>query len=155
MRALLNQTDWSVHFYHQFMHFMHGYGLSSSDVLFVPFNYGLYIAWWGFQAALEKAGVTIVPGGGQSSQDRVRNLLDWEATVVCGTPTYLLYLAETAGKLGLRLDQSSVHTVVTAGEPGANVPATKKTIEALWGAKCYDDIGSTEISNFGFECVGQ
>ncbi len=155
VRVLLNQADWSVHFYEQFMHFMRGYGLSSADVLFVPFNYGLYIAWWGFQAALERAGVTIVPGGGQSSQDRVRNLLDWEATVVCGTPTYLLYLAETARKMGIRLDRSPVHTVVTAGEPGANVPATKKTIEALWGARCYDDIGSTEISNFGFECVAQ
>jgi phenylacetate-CoA ligase len=32
---------------------------------------------------------------------------------------------------------------------------TKKLIETTWGAKNYDDIGSTEISNFGFECVAQ
>ena len=57
VRVLLNQTDWSKHFYAQFMHFMNGYGLTPSDILFVPFNYGLYIAWWGFQAALERAGL--------------------------------------------------------------------------------------------------
>ena len=155
VRAILNKKDWAVHYYDQFMYFMYGYGIKTSDILFVPFGYGLYIAWWGFQAALEQAGVMIVPGGAQSSQDRVRNVFEWNATVVCGTPTYLLYLGETAGKMGLSLADSKVRIVVVAGEPGANVPATKKAIEELWGAKSYDDIGSTEITNFGFECVAQ
>lgn len=155
VRVILNRSDWYEHFYEQFMHFMHGYGIKVTDILFVPFGYGLYIAWWGFQAALEQAGVMIVPGGAQSSQDRVRNIFDWGATVVCGTPTYLLYLGDTARKMGQPLSESAVRIVVAAGEPGANVPSTKKAIEELWGAKCYDDIGSTEISNFGFECVAQ
>ena len=155
VRAILNKTDWTVHYYEQFMHFMYGYGITTSDILFVPFGYGLYIAWWGFQAALEQEGVMIVPGGAQSTQDRVKNIFDWGATVVCGTPTYLLYLAETARKMGQRLADSAVRIVVAAGEPGANVPSTKKALEELWGARCYDDIGSTEITNFGFECVAQ
>jgi phenylacetate-CoA ligase len=155
VRAILNKTDWMIHFYEQFMHFMCGYGIKTSDILFVPFGYSLYIAWWGFQAALEQAGVMIIPGGAQSSQDRVRNVFEWDATVVCGTPTYLLYLGEIARKMGLSLAASKVRVVVAAGEPGANVQATKRAIEELWGAKCYDDIGSTEISNFGFECVAQ
>lgn len=155
VRILLNQRDWTVHFYEQFMHFMYGYGIEKSDILFVPFGYSLYIAWWGFQAALEQAGVMIVPGGAQSSQDRVRNVFEWGATAVCGTPTYMLYLGDTARKMGLSLADSQVRVVVVAGEPGANVPSTKAAIEEFWGAKCYDDIGSTEISNFGFECVAQ
>jgi phenylacetate-CoA ligase len=53
------------------------------------------------------------------------------------------------------LAKSDVRIVVAAGEPGANVPSTKRALEELWGAKCYDDIGSTEISNFGFECLVQ
>jgi len=155
VKALLNKEDWTVHFYEQFMHYMHGYGVRTSDILFVPFGYGLYIAWWGFQAALEQAGVMIVPGGAQSSQDRVRNIFDWGATVVCGTPTYLLYLGETAKKMGMSLADSRVRIVVGGGEPGANVTSTKKAMEEIWGAKFYDDIGSTEISNFGFECIAQ
>ncbi|MBW1997343.1 MAG: AMP-binding protein [Deltaproteobacteria bacterium] len=155
VKILLNKTDWCKHFYEQFMHFMYGYGIKTSDILFVPFGYGLYIAWWGFQAALEQEGVMIIPGGGQSSKDRVRNIFEWNATVVCGTPTYLLYLGEIAKEMGVDLAESGIRVVVAAGEPGANVPSTKKAIEELWGAKCYDDIGSTEISNFGFECVAQ
>jgi len=155
VKVLLNKADWTKHFYEQFMHFMYGYGIKTSDILFVPFGYGLYIAWWGFQAGLEQEGVMIVPGGAQSSQDRVRNIFEWGATVVCGTPTYLLYLGDTAIQMGQPLADSAVRIVVSAGEPGANVPSTKKAIEELWGAKCYDNIGSTEISNFGFECVAQ
>ena len=155
VKAILNKTDWCTHYYEQFMHFMYGYGIKTSDILFVPFGYGLYIAWWGFQAALEQAGVMIVPGGAQSSEDRVKNIFDWAATVVCGTPTYLLSLGDTARKMGRPLADSAIRIVVAAGEPGANVPATKAAIEELWGAKCYDDIGSTEIANFGFECVAQ
>ncbi len=155
VKNILNKADWTKHFYEQFMHFICGYGIKTSDILFVPFGYSLYIAWWGFQAAMEQAGVMIVPGGAQSSQDRVRNIFEWDATVVCGTPTYLLYLGDTAIEMGRALSDSAVRIVVAAGEPGANVPSTKKTIEELWGAKCYDDIGSTEISNFGFECVAQ
>ncbi|WP_051184962.1 phenylacetate--CoA ligase family protein [Desulfatiglans anilini] len=155
VRVMLNKKDWTVHFYEQFMYFMHAYGIKTSDILFVPFGYSLYIAWWGFQAALEQAGVMIVPGGGQSSKDRVRNIFNWEATVVCGTPTYLLYLGETAKKMGVSLRDSKVSIIVAAGEPGANVLSTKQAIEETWGAKCYDDIGSSEISNFGFECISQ
>ena len=155
VKVLLNKRDWTVHFYNQFMHFMYGYGMKTSDILFVPFGYSLYIAWWGFQAAVEQAGVMIVPGGAQSSQDRVRNIFEWDATAVCGTPTYLLHLGETAEKTGTPLSDSKVKIVVAAGEPGANVPATKTAIEEFWGAKCYDDIGSSEISNFGFECTAQ
>jgi len=155
VKAILNKKDWTVHYYEEFMHFMYGYGIKRSDILFVPFNFGLHIAWWGFSAALEQEGVMIVPGGGQSSQDRVRNIVEWGATVVCGTPTYMLHLGETAVKMGQPLTESKVRIVVTAGEPGANVAATKRAIEALWGAKCYDDLGSTEAANFGFECIAQ
>lgn len=153
VRVMLSHRDWFETFYQQFMHFRCGYGLTPEDVLFVPFNYGLYVAWWGFHAAMERAGLMVIPGGGLGSKDRLRAMLDWNATAVCGTPSYLLYLAETARKNGIDLPGSSVRKVIAAGEPGANIPSTKKAIETQWGAECFDDIGSTEISNFGYECI--
>lgn len=152
VRVMLSRIDWFETYYRQFSHFRCGYGLTEDDVLFVPFNYGLYVAWWGFQSAMEKAGLMVIPGGGLSSKDRLRAMLDWGATAVCGTPSYLLYLAETARKSGIDLPSSPIRKVVAAGEPGASIPATKKAIQTQWGAECFDDIGSTEISNFGFEC---
>lgn len=153
VRVMLSRKDWLENYYEQFSYFRCGFGLTEADVLFVPFNYGLFVAWWGFQMAMEKAGLMVVPGGGLSSKDRLRAMLDWQATTVCGTPSYLLYLAETARKNGIDLPGSSIVKVVAAGEPGAAVLATKKALESQWGAECFDDVGSTEISNFGYECI--
>ncbi len=155
VRSLLSKKDWFVNYYEQFMYFMYGYGVTKADSMFIPFNYGLYLAWWGIQAAFEQAGVLIIPGGGQSSEVRIKNILEWKPTVVGGTPTYILFLGEFAEKMGVDLSKTAVRIVITAGEPGAQVPSTKKQIETIWGAKNYDDVGSTEISNFGFECVTQ
>ena len=152
VRIMYNRQDWFETFYEQFQHYRCGYGMTEADVMFVPFNYGLFMAWWGFQTAMERAGVLCVPGGGQSSADRLRAMIDWGATVVCGTPSYLLYLAEMAAKGGPDLAGSAIARIIAAGEPGANVQATKKALESQWGAECFDDVGSTEISNFGFEC---
>jgi phenylacetate-CoA ligase len=155
VRSLLSKKDWLEVYYEQFMYFMYGYGITKADTIFIPFNYGLYLAWWGIHSSFEQGGVLVIPGGGQSSEDRIRNILAWKPTVVCGTPTYILFLGEVAKKMGVDLSKTSVRVVITAGEPGAQVPSTKKLIETTWGAKAFDDIGSTEISNFGFECVAQ
>lgn len=155
VKVLVNKTDWTVHFYEEFMHYMYGYGIRPSDILFVPFHFGLHIAWWGFSNALGQEGVLIIPGGGQSTKERIKNIFEWQATAVCGTPTYMVYIAETAREMGTPLTESHVRTVVVAGEPGATVPATRKIIEELWGARCYDDLGSTEMTNFAFECICQ
>ena len=155
IKIILNNNDWEEHFYRQFMHHMKGYGITSRDRLYVPFNYGLHIAWWGLQGAFERAGVMVIPGGGISSENRIRAILEYNATVICGTPTYMLFLGETARKMGVSLEDSPIRILIVAGEPGANVPATKKALEKMWGAYCYDDIGSSEISNFGYECTRQ
>ena len=155
LKIPFNKKDWFKICFDQFAHFLYGYGIESTDVVFFPFTYGTFIAWWGIQAAMEQLGVMIVPGGGQTSDARVKSIIDWGATLVCGTPTYIIYLGELAQKMGIDLPNSKVRVVITAGEPGAQVPATKKLVEKLWGAKNYDDIGSTEITNFGYECVMQ
>jgi phenylacetate-CoA ligase len=155
LKIPFSKKDWFKNCFEQFSYFVYGYGIDSKDVAFFPFVYGLFVAWWGLQATMEQHSVTIVPGGGQSSETRLKSIIDWGATVVCGTPTYIIYLGELAQKTGIDLPNSKVRIVVTAGEPGAQVPATKSLVERLWGAKNYDDIGSTEITNFGFECVAQ
>src|SRR5438445_9980416 len=58
-----------------------------------------------------------------------------------------------ARKTGIDLvQQSSIRISIHAGEPGASIPSTKKMIEEMWGAKCYDHPGATEVGAFGFEC---
>jgi phenylacetate-CoA ligase len=61
------------------------------------------------------------------------------------TPTYALYLGETAREIGVDLARTSISTVIVSGEPGGSIPATRHAIEVLWGAKCYELYGIAEI----------
>ena len=65
--------------------------------------------------------------------------------MILATPTYALYLGETARELGMDLAKTSISHVFVAGEPGASIPATRRAIEELWGAKCYELYGIAEL----------
>jgi len=98
----------------------------------------------------------VIPGGAQPTENRVKQIVDFGATVVASTPTYALRLAQAARELDLDLAGSAVHTVVLSGEPAGSIPETKALVEAQWGAKAYDTAGMTEISTlFMFECSHQ
>jgi phenylacetate-CoA ligase len=80
---------------------------------------------------------------------------DLGATVLCCTPTYALRLAEVARAENFDLRSIPIRALVHAGEPGANVPHTKARIESIWGAKCYDHAGASEVGAHSFECAVQ
>ena len=129
-----------------------GAGVGSSDRIFFAFSFGPFIGFWSACEGARRLGALIIPGGGMSSEQRVRAIAANEATVLVCTPTYALHLAEVAGGLGVDLSSGSVALTIHAGEPGAGLPATRARIEAAWGARCFDHAGATEVGAWGFEC---
>jgi phenylacetate-CoA ligase len=72
------------------------------------------------------------------------------------TPTYILGMAETARGMGINPPTDlQIRKITVAGEPGGSIPATRKRMEDAWGAKVYDQVGSTEIGHWGWECRQQ
>jgi phenylacetate-CoA ligase len=130
-------------------------GITPADRIFFAFSFGPFSGFWMGYDAAHKIGALSIPGGGMSSQQRIRAILDDEVTVLCSTPTYALRLDEVAREDGIDLSASSVRLTINAGEPGAGLPATRRRIEAAWGAKCFDHAGATEVGPWGFECEEQ
>jgi len=127
--------------------------LRHDDRLFFPFSFGPFLGFWtAFESAV-RDGHFVLPGGGMSSSARLRFLLDHEASVVFCTPTYALHLAEVAEKDRVDLPSSSVRMLVLAGEPGGNIPATRRRIESAWGARVIDHSGMTEVGPVAVEPV--
>jgi phenylacetate-CoA ligase len=60
-----------------------------------------------------------------------------------------------ATELGFDLASIPMRATVHAGEPGANIPSTKKRIEDCWTAKCFDHAGASEVGAHSFECQVQ
>jgi phenylacetate-CoA ligase len=128
------------------------FGIGPGDRVFVAFGFGPFVGFWaGFEAA-QQVGALAIPGGGQSSLERIDALLELEATVLLSTPTYALRLAEVARENGIDLAGSPVRATIHAGEPGASIETTRKRIETAWGARCWDHAGLTETGPWGYEC---
>ena len=127
-------------------------GVVPGDRVFVAFSFGPFVGFWPPFEAGPELGQRSLSGGGQTSLQRIKVIQDHQATVLVCTPTYALHLAEVASEGGIDLSATSIRITIHAGEPGASIPATKKRIEEVWGAKCFDHIGASEVGPYGFEC---
>ena len=132
-----------------------GAGLTSADRICLPFSFGPFIGFWAALGGAERIGALMIPGGGRNSVQRLHLMAQLEVTAMACTPTYALRLGEVARDEGFDLSSIPMRATVHAGEPGANVPATKARIEELWGAKCYDHAGASEVGAYSFECQAQ
>jgi phenylacetate-CoA ligase len=125
------------------------------DRIFFAFSFGPFLGFWTAFDAAWQIGAHAIPGGGMSSQQRLAIIAAVAPTVVCCTPTYALRLAEVDAEqaAGRRpLSESSVRSVIVAGEPGGSIPATRERIERAWGARVFDQHGLTEVGPASFEC---
>ncbi|MGB1129871.1 MAG: phenylacetate--CoA ligase family protein [Haloferula sp.] len=122
-----------------------GAGVEAGQTAFFPFSFGPFLGFWaGFEAAT-RMGVRAVPGGGLSSEDRIRLLQRSGATVLCCTPTYAIRLAEVGEHMGLPVAALGVEKIIVCGEPGGSIPAVRAAIEFAWRARVFDHHGMTEI----------
>lgn len=144
----LNAEQWSYILYSQ--------GYRSSDRVFMPFGYNVFIAFWAAHYAAEKIGCEVVPGGVLNTEARILKMQELRCNAFMATPTYVLGMADTAKtKLGIDPKSLGIKRITVAGEPGGSIPATRKRMEEAWGAKVYDHCGATEIGAWGYECEEQ
>ena len=127
-------------------------GVGSGDRIFFAFSFGPFVGFWSAFDGAERLGAMVISGAGMTTEQRVRSLIDVEATVLLSTPTYALRMADTAGDLGLYLASSATRATIHAGEPGASIPATRAAIEAAYGAVAFDHAGMTELGPTGHSC---
>ncbi len=134
-----------------------GFGVRPEDTVYFAFGYGSFIGFWGAHYACEKIGALVIPGGAQTTEGRIKQIIEMRATTVCSTPTYALHLWQKAREMGIDLAKDSkVDKVILSGEPAGSIPAVKRQLEEAWGAKCGDTAGMTEVGTIViFECSHQ
>ena len=127
-------------------------GVTPLDRVFFAFSFGPFIGFWSAFGGAQRLGAMCISGGAMTGEQRLRSLLDLDATVLLCTPTYALRLADIARSLGIDLPRSSVRVTIHAGEPGASIPATRDAIEAAWYVAAFDHSGMTELGPTGVSC---
>lgn len=132
-------------------HVLDAAAVSSRDVAMMAFSFGPFIGFWTANDALVRRGAMVVPGGGMSSQTRLRMIADAGCTVLCCTPTYALHMVAVANQLGIDLaGQTSISRIIVAGEPGGSIASVRSRIESAWGARVVDHVGASEVGAWGF-----
>jgi|EPASupsiteSAE347_1022098.scaffolds.fasta_scaffold07524_2 phenylacetate-CoA ligase len=132
---------------------LRGAGVTKGDRVLFPFNFGPYTAFWAMYEGVYQLGNMAIPTGGWTSVQRLNCIIENQATVIPMTPTYAVRLADVAQEEKIDIANSSVRILMLTGEPGGLVPTIREKVERLWGARCFDYMGMTEVGTWGFQCT--
>lgn len=128
-------------------------GVRAGDSFYFCFTFGPWAALWSAYWGVKRMGGIVYSGASLSTEDPIRQIMTFKPTVVLGTPTYLLHMAEVAEKMAVDLRQAGVKMLAGGGEPGFNVPVTRKVLLEKWGAERTGDIyGLSETVTACCEC---
>lgn len=126
-------------------------GLGPEDVFQNAVNYGLFTGGLGIHFGIERIGATAVPSGTGNTRHQLEMMIDFGVTALHCTPSYALYLAETALEHDL-VDLLSLRTGCFGAEPWS--VNTRRELEEVLGINAYDSYGLSEMFGPGvaFEC---
>ena len=129
-------------------------GGTRDDIVQVCYGYGLFTGGMGLHGGAQKVGCLTLPMSSGNTDRQLQFMEDLGTTILCCTPSYAAYLAESIHERGL---EDRIH--LKAGIFGAEAwtEEMRYNIEVSLGLKAYDIYGLTELSGPGvaYECEAQ
>ncbi len=108
-------------------------GVRPGDIVHFVFPFGMFVGGWAILLGVERVGATVFPVGAADSRRQIDLIKQLRPTVIAGTPSYVLHLADVAHTMGMNLRESGIHTLIVGGEPGGTVPGMVAAMRAGWG----------------------
>ena len=129
-------------------------GGTNEDVCHIAYGFGLFTGGAGLNGGSHKVGCLTIPMSSGNTDRQLQFMVDLESTILCCTPSYALYLAESIHEQGLR-DQIKLKSGIFGAEAWSE--DMRRDIEDKLGIKAFDIYGLTETSGPGvaFECEAQ
>lgn len=130
-------------------------GGTDEDVCQISYGYGLFTGGPGLNGGSHKVGCLTVPTSSGNTERQIMFIMDLQTTILCCTPSYAAFLAETMKEMGLTPDQIPLKAGIFGAEAWSE--EMRHDIEKTLGIKAYDIYGLTELSGPGvsFECSAQ
>ncbi|MEW6624225.1 MAG: phenylacetate--CoA ligase [Bacillota bacterium] len=117
-------------------------GVSVKDRVHITPGYGLWTAGIGFQAGVEKLGAMAVPIGPGNTDKQLELMIDLKSSVLIGTSSYGLLLAEEIAKRNLQRSICLKKGIFGSERWGEKMRGRIKEILAI---EVYDIYGLTEV----------
>ncbi len=118
-------------------------GVTEKDIAQVSFGYGLFTGGFGLHYGLERLGAAVVPFSSGNTERQLSLMKDFQTTVLVSTPSFALYMAETALSLGYNPHAFKLKIGLFGGEPCSET--MREEIEEKWGLRATVNYGLTEV----------
>jgi phenylacetate-CoA ligase len=118
--------------------------VTTDDVFQNFYGYGLFTGGLGAHIGAEVIGATVIPISGGLTRRQLLFMEDLGATVIAGTPSYTLVVAEAAAEEGIDLrSRMKVRVGFFGAEPWTE--GMRREIEERFGIEAFDLYGLTEV----------
>lgn len=123
--------------------------VGKDDIIQIAYGYGLFTGGLGAHAGAEKIGATVVPMSTGNSKKLTTMMVDFGATAIACTPSYLLHISEVLTAEGL-LDKIKLKAAICGAEPWTE--KMRHEIETKLNITAHDIYGLSEIMGPGVAC---
>lgn len=128
-------------------------GGTKDDIIQVAYGYGLFTGGLGAHQGATEIGATVIPMSSGNTQRQIIMMKELGATMLCCTPSYATYLAETIHEMGIKPEELKLKSGCFGAEPWTE--EMRQHLEDLLDIDALDIYGLTEIGGPGvaFECM--
>lgn len=131
-------------------------GADDESTVQICFGYGMFTGALGLHYGLERIGATVIPTSSGNTEKQLKFMRDFGTDTIVATPSYCLYLAESAREKGeeFPMDQYKLKLGLLGSE--GCTPEMRTQIEERWGGGFFatDNYGLSELNGPGMsgEC---
>lgn len=128
-------------------------GGTKDDIIQIAYGYGLFTGGLGAHQGVTEIGATVIPMSSGNTQRQIIMMKELGATMLCCTPSYATYLAETIHEMGIKPEELKLKSGCFGAEPWTE--EMRQHLEDLLDFDALDIYGLTEIGGPGvaFECM--
>ena len=128
-------------------------GAHKNDIIHNSYGYGLFTGGLGVHYGAERLGASVIPISGGNSKRQIVIMQDFGSTVLTCTPSYALFLAETAEEMGVDFKKLKLKVGIFGAEPWSE--KMRDEIERKLDIQAIDIYGLSEVMGPGvsIECI--
>lgn len=127
-------------------------GGETGGIFHNAYGYGLFTGGLGLHYGSERLGMATIPISGGNTERQITIIEDFKPTVIAGTPSYVLKIAEEMEAQGLNPRKTSLKFGIFGAEPWSE--EMRKLLEEKFDIKACDIYGLSEVMGPGvaMEC---
>ncbi|MCL5019362.1 MAG: phenylacetate--CoA ligase [Patescibacteria group bacterium] len=122
-------------------------GTTKNDIIQISFGYGLFTGALGLHYGGELIGATVIPASSGNTRRQLMLMQDFKSTVLVGTPSYAVYLAEALQEMNVDISSLKLRLGLFGAEPCSE--KMRSEIERRMNISATDNFGLSEVMGPG------